>query len=114
MATVNELKRENEKLRNRIEAKKEMIEIGRERNRLLKQNKTLLKSLKRGGKPSIVGEIGKLTGRATLRAGKSAGRFGLKTWKILGDMERQRLKNERRRTTKKSKRKVIRRKMKKR
>lgn len=41
MPTLTELKRQNEILRHQLQARKEMIDIGRERNKLLKENKAL-------------------------------------------------------------------------
>ncbi len=46
MVTLDEARRENQRLRNQLEAKRESEAIGRERNRLLKENAILLRRQK--------------------------------------------------------------------
>jgi lysozyme family protein len=73
--TIQELKRENERLKNQVQAKKELIDIQKERNRLLKENKALVAY----GKHPQFYEGAKHLGKTSLRFGKIAGK-GFMSW----------------------------------
>jgi hypothetical protein len=63
--TLEELKRENQRLKNRVQSQREIEEIGRERQRLMQENmelrnpkttafkKNILRGLKSGGKVTM-------------------------------------------------------------
>lgn len=90
MATLQELQKQNQKLREEIREKTSLMEIGKERNRLLKENKALLINLKHSRKIAFLQGVG----RTTEKAGKKIGRFGGRIWNTLAKMEQQRLRNE--------------------
>lgn len=107
MTTLDELKKENKRLRSVISSQGEMEKIGKERNRLLKENKALLKQAKFGKAISIGKTVGLRVGRGAVKGAVKTAKVGAKIWKVLGDLERQRLKNEaaRRRVVRSVKRK---------
>jgi len=87
MPTLEELKRENQRLRNLIKSKKEMEDIGKERNRLLQENKALLRQAKYSKQIAFAKGVGRATGKVGMKLGK-------RIWNTLGKLEQQRLRNE--------------------
>lgn len=63
MGTLEELKKQNQRLKNQIQAKKEMLEIGRARNKLLKENKALRFASKHGGLISFANTSARIGGK---------------------------------------------------
>lgn len=108
MPTLEELKRENAKLRAEAEGKRELIKLGEERNRLLRENKNLMRQAKFGKEI----EVGKAIGRATAKIGKTFGRGFLIIAKNIAEAEKKeqelRRKMRRMRRIKKPKRKKVR------
>lgn len=70
MTTLEELKRQNEKLRNQLEARKEIEKISQERNKLLRENRALLLKKKYPRLVSSVGKFGKFTKTSGIKVGK--------------------------------------------
>lgn len=70
MDTLEKLKRENALLRNKLAAKKELISIQQERNKILKQNKALAKILKHPKRYAFIESVGK----SSVKTGKKLGR----------------------------------------
>lgn len=71
MPTLKELKRENERLRNKIKAKKDLISIGEERNKLLRENKALMRQMKYGSSLSVAQKFGEKGARYGKKLGKN-------------------------------------------
>jgi hypothetical protein len=101
MPTLGELQRENSRLRAQIKAKQELKEIGEERNRLLRENKSLLRQKKFSDEI----EIAKRIGRKTAKVGKKIGNKLLVIARNIAEAEKreQRL---RRKVSRPKKRKV--------
>lgn len=95
MATLQELQKQNKDLRNQLVSKREIEQIGRDRIKLLEQNKKLIRNLK--GKPSTgtarrtLGVIG----RGFFKGGKTIGKGVIAYGRFLEKQEqrsRQRVK----------------------
>lgn len=96
MVTLEELRRKNEKLRNELKAKEEIKEIGRERNRLLKEQTRLIRQ-KKFSKVIAAGRIGKRVGKKVGKVtGRVAGKLGIKLGKGLLQIAKNIAENERR------------------
>lgn len=77
MATLQELKKRNVELRFQlaekqklIDAKKELLEIGKKRNALIKENAKLMREAKFGSQLRFARGVGKGLGKASVKAGK--------------------------------------------
>jgi len=90
MSTLNELKKQNEKLRNQLKARAELEEIGRERNKLMKENKNLLFAMKHKG---LLSSAKKLSSFGQ-KSGVIGKKVGIGIWKKLRELEKTRLRNE--------------------
>ena len=71
MATLEELQQQNKKLKAEIEAKRELTEIQRKRENLIKENKRLLRQAKFGKQIKFAKGVGKGLGRVSLKVGKA-------------------------------------------
>jgi hypothetical protein len=92
MPTLEELKRTNERLRNELNAKKELITIGKERQQLIKQGKQLEFLMKHPGIVRFGGipaKVGKSIGKAGLKYGGIAGKKVLKWAERVAENERR-------------------------
>lgn len=72
--SLAELQRENERLRNQIKAKEEMIKLSRQRNALARENRSLIREMKYGGAYKFgrkAGEVGKKLGKGLLTIAKN-------------------------------------------
>lgn len=94
--TLQELQRENKRLINEAESRKELVKIGEERLSLQQQNQKLLKQLRRS--PASVGIRNTLghVGRGFFKGGKSVAKGLIRYGKFLDEAERR---NERRTKT---------------
>ena len=70
MLTLNQLKRENQRLKNIQEGLKDMGEIQQKRKELLMENKRLARDIKYGKSNGV----GKKVGKAFVEVGKASGR----------------------------------------
>ena len=116
MATLEELKRQNEKLRNEAQAKRELAEIQKERFKLIAENKSLVRRAKFGRSISIASKLGSTTAKVGKGIGRSLIRIGhnLNEQDRRAKLARSKLKKARKKTTKKRKAKPKRTKKKKR
>ena len=105
MATLQELRRKNEKLRNRLKAKRELLDIGEARNRLLKENKALLLEAKYGKQMRFAKSVGRKTSKVGSKLGRGIGR-GLWTMAKRIDEAGRKEEMARRKVMRKPKRKV--------
>lgn len=93
---IEKVRRENERLRNQLKSREEIIKLGRERKMLLKEQGRLIRQKKFGGvirAGKIAGRTGKAVGKAT---GKVAGKIGITLGRGLIHIGRNIQENERR------------------
>ncbi len=71
MATLQELKKRNEQLKNQLKSQQETEAIGRERNRLLRENTILLRQRRFPGTTKFVRKFGDQFMKKTTQIGRS-------------------------------------------
>ena len=106
MATIEQLQRENKRLKAMQENIQEMKKIQEQRMALARENKILSKRLKHGGGSGIGKKIGLSFGKGLAKAGKSTFRGLQKYANFLEEQERkQKLLNKKLKTIKRRKKK---------
>ncbi len=82
--TLQALQKENRRLINEAESRKELVKIGEERLKLAQQNKRLLKQLRRSPTNVAARRALGIIGRGSLKASKLAGRGFFRASKSVG------------------------------
>ena len=90
--TLQELQKENKRLVNEAESRKELVKIGEERLKLQEQNKKLLKQLRATPTNIAIRKTLGVTGRGLFKAGKSVGKGLIRYGNFLEEQERKNVK----------------------
>jgi len=91
--TLQELQRDNRRLKNEAESRKELVKIGQERVKLAEENRRLLIALRRSPTGVAIRKTLGVTGRGLFKAGKSIGKNLVRYGNFLAEQE---IKNQRR------------------
>lgn len=87
--TLQELQRENRRLKNEAESRMELVKIGEERAKLAAQNQKLLKALNRSSTGVAIRKTLGVTGRGFFKAGKKIGSGLIRYGRFLDEAERR-------------------------